>query len=98
MLEEELDAKSVFDPLLGLGSQSSQPLDSQPSASPDTNMGAAGPKTLQHFSETSPTIPPFDVALLGLPALMSPMTAGENALVNQAQGSPVKSLALPGIG
>ena len=38
-LEEELDAKSVFDPLLGLGSQSSQPLDSQPSASPDTTMG-----------------------------------------------------------
>ena len=97
-LEEELDAKSVFDPLLGLGSQSSQLLDSQSSASPDTTMGAAGPKTPLHFSETSPTIPPFDVALLGLPAPMSPVTAGENALLNLAPGSPVKSLALPGIG
>ena len=98
MLEEELDAKSVFDPLFGLGSQSSQPLDSQSSASPDTTMGVAGPKTLPHFSETSPTIPPFDLALLGLPAPMSPMTADENVLLNLAPGSPVKSLALPGIG
>ena len=97
-LEEELDAKSVFDPLLGLGSQSSQPSDSPPSASPDTTMEAAGPKTLPHFSKISPTIPPFDIALLGLPAPMSPMTVGENALLNLAPGSPVKSLALPGIG
>ena len=93
--EEELDAKSVFDPLFGLGSQSSQPLGSQSSASPDTTTGAAGPKTLPHFSKTSPTIPPFD---LGLPAPMSPVTAGENALLNLAPGLPVKSLALPGIG
>ena len=57
-LEEELGAKSVFDPL-ALGSQSSQPLGSQPSSSPDTTMGVAGPKTLPHFSEASPTIPPF---------------------------------------
>ena len=97
-LEEELDAKSVFDPLLGLGSQSSQPLDSQSSASPYTTTGAAGPKTPLHFSETSPTIPPFDLALLGLPAPMSPVTAGKNVLLNLAPGSPVKSSALPGIG
>ena len=96
--EEELDAKSVFDPLLGLGSQSSQPLDSQPSTSPDTTTGVAGPKTLPHFSETSPTIPPFDVAFLGLPAPMSPVMAGKNALLNLAPGLPVKSSALPGIG
>ena len=89
-LEEELDTKSVFKPLFGLGSQSSQPLGSQSSTSPDTTMGAAGPKTLPHFSETSPTIPPFDLALLGLPAPMSPVTAGEDALLNLALGLPVK--------
>ena len=97
-LEDELDAKSVFDPLFGLGSQSSQLLGSQSSASSDTTMGVAGPKTQPHFSETSPTIPPFDLALLGLPAPMSPVTVGENALLNLAPGSPVKSSALPGIG
>ena len=97
-LEEELDAKSVFDPLFGLGSQSSQPLGSQSSTSPDTTTGAAGPKTPPHFSETSPTIPPFDLALLGLPAPMSPDRVGENALLGLAPGSPIKSSALPGIG
>ena len=97
-LEEELDAKSVFDPLFGLGSQSSQPLGSQSSASLDTTTGVAGPKTPPHFSDTSPTIPPFDLALLGLPAPMSPVTAGKNALLGLAPRLPVKSLALPGIG
>ena len=97
MLEEELDTISVFDPLLGLGSQSSQPLGSQSSASPDITMGVAGPKTPPHFSDTSPTIPPFDLALLGLPALMSPVTVGENALLCLAPGSPIKSSAPPGI-
>ena len=82
-LEEELGANSVFDPL-ALGSQSSQPSGSQPSSSPDTTTGVAGPKTPPHFSEASPTIPPFDLALLGLPAPMSPVTAGENALLNLA--------------
>ena len=98
MLEEELDAKSVFDPLLGLGSQSSQPLGSQSSASPDTTTGVAGPEALPHFSDTSPTIPLFDLALLGLPALMSPVTAGENVLLSLALGLPVKSSVPPGIG
>ena len=79
-----MDAKSVFDPLFGLGSQSSQLLGSQSSALPDTTMGVAGPKTLPHFSDTLPTIPPFDLALLGLPALMSPITAGENMLLGLA--------------
>ena len=98
MLEEELDAKSVFDPLFGLGSQSSQLLGSQSSASPDTTTGVAGPKTLPHFSNTLPTIPLFDLALLGLPAPMSPVTAGENALLSLAPGLPIKSLVPPGIG
>ena len=93
-----MDAKSVFDPLFGLGSQSSQPLGSQSSTSPDTTMGAAGPKTLPHFSESLPTIPAFDLALHGLPAPMSPIMAGENALLGLAPGSPVKSSAPPGIG
>ena len=97
VLEEELDADSVFDPLLGLSSQSSQPSGSQPNALPDTTMGAAGPKTLPHFSETSPTIPPFDLALLWLQAPMSPVTVGKNALLNLAPGSPVKGSAPPGI-
>ena len=96
-LEEELDAGSVFDPLLGLSSQSSQPLGSQPNASPDTTMGASGPKTPPHFSETLPTIPPFDLALLRLPAPMSPVMAGENVLLNLAPGSPVQGLAPPRI-
>ena len=97
-LEEELDADSVFDPLLGMCSQSSQSTDAQPSASPDTTTGAAGPKTPPHFSEVSPTIPPFDLALLGLPAPLSPFTASKNVLLNLAPGLPVKSLAPPGIG
>ena len=97
-LEEELDAKSMFDPLLRLGSQSSQLLGSQSSASPDTTTGVAGPKIPPHFSDTSPTIPPFDLALLGLPVPMSPVTVGENALLGLAPGLPVKSSALPGIG
>ena len=50
----------------------------------------AGPKTPPHFSEASPTIPPFDLTLIGLPAPMSPMTVGENALLNLALGSPIK--------
>ena len=79
-LMKELDADSVFDPLASL---SSQPLDSQSSASPDTTTGATGPKTPPHFSETLTTIPPFDLALLGLPAPMSPVTEGENALLNR---------------
>ena len=97
-LEEELDVKSMFDPLLGLGSQSSQPLGSQSSTSPDTTTGAAGPKTLPHFSNTLPTIPQFDLTLLGLLAPMSPVMAGENWLLGLAPGLLVKSLAPPRMG
>ena len=94
-LEEEFDMDSVFNPLLGLSSQSSQPSGSQPNASPDTTMGAAGPKTLPHFSKTSPTIPPFDLALLGLPAPMSPITVGENTLLNLAPGCLLRARHCP---
>ena len=93
-LEEELDANSVFDPLVS-GSQSSQPWDSQPSSTPDTTTEAAGPKTPPHFCEASATIPPFDLTLLGMPAPMSPMMEGENALLNLVLGSPVKSSVPP---
>ena len=95
-LEEELDANSVFDLLKDLGSQSSQPLDSQPSTSLDTT--TAAPMMPPHFTEASPTIPPFDLNLLGSPAPMSPVTASENVLLNLAPGSPVKGLAPLGIG
>ena len=78
LLEEELDANFVFDPL-AFGSQSSQPSDSQPSLMPDDTTGVAGPKTLPHFCEVSATILPFDLTLLGMPAPMSPMKEGENA-------------------
>ena len=88
----------MFDPLLGLGSQSNQLMGSQSSASPDTTTGAAGSKTLPHFSNTLPTIPPFDMALLGLPALMSPVTVRENVLLGLAPRLPIKSSVLPGIG
>ena len=96
-IEEELDVDSVFDPLKP-ASQSSQPLDSQRSSMPDTTIGVAGPKTPPHFSEMPAPIPPFDLTLLGMPAPMSPMTDGENALLNLAPGSPVKHTAPPGLG
>ena len=95
-LEEELGANSVFDHLVG--SQSSQLSGSQPSSSPDTTTGVAGPKTPPHFCEASATIPPFDLALIGLPAPMSPMTEGKDTLLNLAPGFPVKSSTPPGIG
>ena len=97
-LEKELDVDSVFDPLLGMCSQSSQQFDSYPSASPDTTMGATGPLMPLHFSETPLTIPPFDLTLIELPALLSPVTADENVLLNLAPGSPIKRSAPPGIG
>ena len=97
MIEEELDADSVFDPLQP-ASQSSQPLDSQHSSTPDTTTGVAGPKRPPHFSEMPASILPFDLVLLGMPAPMSPMTDGENTLLNLALGSPVRHTAPPGLG
>ena len=96
-IEEELDADSVFDPLKP-ASQSSQPLDSQHSSTPDTTTGAAGPKTPPHFSETLASIPSFNLTLLGMPVPMLPVTDGKNALLNLVPGSPVKQTAPPGLG
>ena len=96
-LEEELDAKSMFDPLVP-GSQSSQPPNSQSSMAPDTTTEVAGPKTPPHFCKAPVYILPFDLALIGMPAVMSPITEGENTLLNLAPGSPVNNLAAAGIG
>ena len=97
MLEDELGANSVFDPLVS-SSQSSQPLNPQLSSMPDMTTGVAGPKTLPHFCEVPTSIMPFDLALLDVPALMSPVMDRENALLNLVLGSPVKHTAPPGLG
>ena len=65
---------------------------------PDTTTEVAGPKTPPHFCEAPVSIPPFDLALIGMLAAMSPITEGENALLNLAPGSPVNSMAAAGIG
>ena len=80
-LSEELDEASVLDPL-----QSSQP--SQPDAA--NSSGTEGPKTPPHYSEASPTVPPFDLAQLGILPKMSLVTEQENDLLNMAPGSPVR--------
>ena len=95
-LEEELDAASVFDPLQ-LASQSSQ-LDPQHCSMMDTTLGAEGLRTPPHYSEMPASIPPFDLAQVGLLPKMSPMTNGENALLNLAPGSPVTRTAPPRLG
>ena len=95
MLEEELDAASMVDPLQP-ASQSSQP-DSQHCSMPDTTLGAEGPKTPLYYSNTSATIPPFNLAQLGILPKMSPMTDWENELLNLAPGSPVRCSAPPGL-
>ena len=60
MLEDELDAASVFDPLKP-DSQLSQP-DTQGCSALDSTLGTEGPRTLPHYSETQAVIPPFDLA------------------------------------
>ena len=90
-LEEELNAKSIFNPLVP-SSQSSE-------ASPGSNV--AGPKTPPHFSETPISIPPFDVSILDIPnksAALSPVMDHENALLNLAPGLPVKGMGPSRIG
>ena len=75
-LEEELDAKSVFDPLAP-SSQSSEVPSSQPHDEVNPGTDVAGPKTLLHFCEGPVTIPPFDVSILGIPnkdTTLSPVT------------------------
>ena len=70
MLEEELDAKSVFDPLASSSKLSQAPsLQSSLGLSPGAE--AAGPKTLPHFCEGPVTVPPFDLSLLGMPTRSS---------------------------
>ena len=44
------------------------------------------------------TIPPFNLAQVGILPKMSPMTDLENALLNLAQGSPVMHTDPPGLG
>ena len=98
-MEEELDAKSVFDPLAP-SSQSSEAPSSQSHDGFSPRLEVAGPKTPPHFSEGPVTIPPFDVSVLDIPnksPVMSPVTDHENALLNLVPGSPVKNVALTGV-
>ena len=97
LLEDELGANSVFDPLAS-SSQSSQLLNPQPSLTPDMTTGVAGPKTPPHFCEAPTSIPQFNFALLGVPALMAPVMDGENALLNLVPGSLVKHTTSPELG
>ena len=62
-----------------------------------SSQGAEGPRTLPHYSETPTTIPPFDIAKVGVLPRMSPITDQENALLNVAPGSPVRCAAPPGL-
>ena len=94
MLEEELDAASIFDPLKP-DSQSSQP-DTQGSSASDSTLGAEGPRTLLHYSKAPTVIPSFDLAWVGILPKMSPVTDRENKL-NLAPGSPVTRTAPPGL-
>ena len=62
-----------------------------------SSQGAEGPRTPPHYSETPTTIPPFDIAKVGVLPRMSPITDQENALLNVAPGSPVRHAAPPGL-
>ena len=93
MLEEELDAASVFDPLKP-DSQLSQP-DTQGCSASDSTLGAEGSRMLPHYSEAPAMIPPFDLAQVGiLPKMLSIMDR-ENKLLNLAPGSPITHTAPP---
>ena len=87
MLSEELDEASVLDPLC-LEFQLSQP---------DTadSSGVEGPKKQLHYSDVTSTVPPFDLAQLGVLPKMSQVTEQENDLLNLAPGSPIKHAAPP---
>ena len=50
-----------------------------------------------HYSETLTTIPPFDIAKVGVLPRMSPIMDQENALLNIAPGSPVRHAAPQGL-
>ena len=62
-----------------------------------SSQGTEGPQTPPHYSETPTTIPPFDIAKVGVLPRMSPITDQENALLNIAPGSPVRRAAPPGL-
>ena len=62
-----------------------------------SSQGAEGPRTLPHYSETPTTIPPFDIAKVGMLPRMLPIMDQENALLNIAPGSPVRHAAPPGL-
>ena len=94
-LEEELDAASVFDPLKP-DSQLSQ-LDTQGCSVSDSTLGAEGLRMPPYYSEVPAVIPPFDVARVGIPSKMSPITDRENELLNLVQGSPITRTAPPGL-
>ena len=96
-LEEELNTKSVFDPLAP-SSQSSEAPSSQLCDEASPGSDAAGPKIPPHFSETPISIPPFDMSILDIPnksVALSPVMDCENAL---APGSPVKGVGPSRIG
>ena len=95
MLEEELDAASIFNPLKP-DSQSSQP-DTQGCSASDSTLGAEGPRMPPHYSEAPAVIPPFDLAWMGILPKMSPITDRENELLNLAPGSPITCTAPPGL-
>ena len=63
-----------------------------------SSQGAEGPQTPPHYSETPTYIPRFDIAEMGMLPKMSPIADQENALLNQAPGSPVMRAAPPGLG
>ena len=56
-----------------------------------SSQGAEGPRMPPHYSETPTTIPPFDIAKVGVLPRMSPITDQENALLNVTPGSPVRT-------
>ena len=95
MLEEKLDATSVFDPLKP-DSQSSQ-LDTQGSSVLDSTLGAEGPRTPPHYSEVPAMIPSFDLAWVGILPKMSPIMDQEKELLNLAPGSPIICTTPPGL-
>ena len=95
MLEEELDAASVFDPLKP-DSQSSRP-DTQGCSALDSTLGAEGLRMPPHYSEAPAVIPPFDLARVGILPKMSPIMDQENELLNLAPGSPITCTTPPGL-
>ena len=85
-LGEELDADSVFDPLVP---------SSQSSTTPELQPEVTGPNTPAHFSEDGPvSIAPFDLSLLSIPpssTVLSPLMEQDNALLGLVLGSPKES-------